>query len=804
MKKQSVPDTIQPILPKKEEKLLKRKLSGKLSGLTEAELLKLKQESDVQSIELELQNEELKLSNSAAQSALQFYDIVQAGYIILSAKGKIVDLWLSTVNLPAKVYSVLKDKQFASYVTEDTRPVFSLFLKDLFTRKVKASCEITLIDGSNLPKYVFLAGTLENNETQCIVAVFDISRRKQAEASAIATGIRYQTLLETASDGIHILDEKGNVIEANATFCKMLGYTHEELVKLNVADWEMQWTGEELLDKVKKVIVSPAVQQTQHRRKDGSICDVEISGVGVKLEGHDYLHASARDITGRKKAESELHRIMSLNNATLESIHNGILVVNHEGKVLKTNARFAQMWHIPQEIINSGNDNKLLRYIIGQLDDPDAFMARVNELYSKPEAESIDLINFKDGRIFERISKPVYLEGKTEGRVWSFLDITEHKRGEKALLESEARFRNMADTAPVLIWVAGPDGRCTYINRPWLDFTGRTVEQELGNGWLERVHPEDAESMFRIFHNSLKSRVKYSMEYRMRHFDGNYRWMLEYGIPRYTSDGIFVGYIGTCVDISESKQAREEIKLMNVELEYRVKQRTQQLENANKELEKFSYSVAHNLRSPLRGIDGWSLALMEEYYEKLDEQGRSYLARVRSEAQLMGNLIDDLLRLAHITRQEMKQVTIDLTALVNDIINQLKKNYPQRKIEFSVQPGLCIQGDPSLLGIVLTNLIDNACKFTGLVPLARIEFGKLESDGKDTFFIRDNGVGFDMNYTKKIFGAFLRMHRAADFPGAGIGLAIVHLIISRHGGRIWAESKQGEGSTFYFTVADNV
>jgi PAS domain S-box-containing protein len=495
---------------------------------------------------------------------------------------------------------------------------------------------------------------------------------------------------------------------------------------------------------------------------------------------------------------------MALNEATLESIHNGILVVDHSGKILKSNTKFAEMHRFPEEIRATNDDKILLNHIIGQLDDPDLFMARVNELYSKPEAESFDLVHFKDGRVFVRISKPMHIGGKAEGRVWSFLDITEHITAEKALRESEARFRNMADTAPVLIWVAGPDGLCTYINKPWLDFTGRTPEQELGNGWLECVHPEDTERMFLIYQDSLMSRNNYSMEYRLLHFDGSYRWMLEYGVPRYTSDGIFVGYIGSCVDISESKQAREEIKLMNDELEHRVKQRTLQLENANKELEKFSYSVAHNLRSPLRGIDGWSLALMEEYNEKLDEQGRTYLARIRSEAQLMGNLIDDLLRLIQFTRLDMQKVTIDLTSLVNDIVNQVVTNYPQRKFEFTVEPGLCIQGDNSLLVIALKSLIDNACKFTGLEPVARIEFGKLEIDGKPNFYIRDNGVGFDMSYAKKIFGAFHRMHRAADFPGAGIELAIVHLIISRHGGRIWAESEQGKGSTFYFTLPDNV
>jgi len=253
-------------------------------------------------------------------------------------------------------------------------------------------------------------------------------------------------------------------------------------------------------------------------------------------------------------------------------------------------------------------------------------------------------------------------------------------------------------------------------------------------------------------------------------------------------------------DITDRKQAEEEIKLLNAELEQRVKQRTLQLENSNKELDAFAYSVSHNLRSPLRGIDGWSLALLEDYNHLLDEQGRTYLFRVRNEAQQMANLIDDLLKLSRVTSVELKQENVDLTVLVQTIANQFMLANPKRKFEFIIEPGIVVQGDISMLQIVLTNLLDNACKYTGPKPFARIEFGKLEIEGKQTFFIRDNGVGFNPDNAKKIFGAFQRMHKPSEFPGSGIGLATVHRIISRHGGRIWAESKPGEGATFYFTI----
>jgi PAS domain S-box-containing protein len=261
---------------------------------------------------------------------------------------------------------------------------------------------------------------------------------------------------------------------------------------------------------------------------------------------------------------------------------------------------------------------------------------------------------------------------------------------------------------------------------------------------------------------------------------------------------LFTGFLR---DISDRKRAEEELHRLNVELEERVRQRTAQLQAAVDELEAFSYSVSHDLHAPLRSIDGFSQALVEDVGPSLPADARNHLDRIRAATHRMGHLIDDLLTLSKVSRGEMKRERIDVSEVATRIFADLGRQAPARSVTLTIAPAMVAHGDARLLRVALENLLDNAWKFTGNQASAHIEIGQMTHDGlAGAFYVRDNGAGFDPTYAEKLFGPFQRLHPASEFPGTGIGLATVRRIVHRHGGRVWAEGQPGKGACFYFTL----
>lgn len=316
---------------------------------------------------------------------------------------------------------------------------------------------------------------------------------------------------------------------------------------------------------------------------------------------------------------------------------------------------------------------------------------------------------------------------------------------------------------------------------------------------------DDAESQFSAWYGGgvSKSRLLPDCHECTAYFpglSGEGKWLHFTAIKMKDVNGATIGAIETLNDITDRKLAEQELLRAYDELDERVKARTRDLEAANRELESFAYSVSHDLRQPLRAIDGFSQALLEEYDDRLDEEGRDYLGRIRAGSQRMGILIDNILRLSRLSREEMHYQDVDLSALASEICEELKGGDPGRHADFIITPGLSVHGDPALLRIALQNLLANAWKFTSQKEHGRIEFGVKEVAGERAFHVSDNGAGFDMAYGDKLFGVFQRLHGAKEFPGTGIGLAIVQRVMHRHGGRVWAEAEVGRGASFYFVL----
>jgi len=313
-----------------------------------------------------------------------------------------------------------------------------------------------------------------------------------------------------------------------------------------------------------------------------------------------------------------------------------------------------------------------------------------------------------------------------------------------------------------------------------------------------------SEGSRKIIEAAVKDAIEHAKPYDLKleitTAKGKHKWVRTIGQP-VMEDGAIVKVWGSFQDITEQKRAEEEIRQLNSNLERRILDRTSELAAANKELEAFSYSVSHDLRAPLRAIDGFSQALLEDYADRLDEQGKDYLSRVRSATQRMGQLIDDMLTLSRVTRVEMLRENVDLSALTADVLAELQQGEPGRKVDWHIEPGLIASCDQRLLRVVLVNLLGNAWKFIGKTANATIDFDAIyNADGTTDFFVRDNGSGFDMLYADKLFGVFQRLHTAAEFPGTGVGLATVQRIIHRHGGQVRGIGTLDQGATFYFSL----
>lgn len=663
-----------------------------------------------------------------------------------------------------------------------------------------------------------------------------------AEHRRTADALRLtQHSVDKASDAIFWISSDARFLYANDAACRATGYTCEELLSLSVPDidpcmnmqaWVIHWANLQQYGSLKF--------ESQHQTRDGHVYPVEVVATLLRTGNQEINFAFVRDITKFKRAEQVQATVYRISEAahstqTLDELYRAIHVIIGELMPAKnffitlydkSTDTFTIPYHVdeynPRQVPPRPHNTKtaiVLRtgeplLTTRQVTDHMAQTGQV-ELFGTPSMDWLGVpLKTQQGDVIGVMVLQTYTDtvriNESDKDVLLFVSgqvamAIERKQVEEALLESEERFRTLFETANDAIMLMD-DNTFIECNPRSAEMYGYSDRNDLIGLTPMDISPyrqpdgrESKEKASEYIRAALGGRPQRFYWQHCRQ-DGTLI-DVEVALNSLNIKGKkYLQAIGR--DITERKQAEEQIRRLNVELEGRIVERTAQLEAANRELEAFSFSVSHDLRAPLRAIDGFSRILLEDYAPQLSPDAQRYLQRVRERTQQMGRLIDDLLALSRLDRQPLNKQNVAMRAIVEQVLESLEDDRRGRQVEIELGELPECNGDPALLRQVWMNLLSNALKFTRGREVALIEVGgSIETNSGCIYFVRDNGAGFDMQYANRLFGVFQRLHKAEEFEGTGIGLVIVQRIVHRHGGRVWAEARVDQGATFYFTLA---
>ncbi|WP_084776870.1 PAS domain-containing protein [Anabaena sp. PCC 7108] len=643
--------------------------------------------------------------------------------------------------------------------------------------------------------------------------ITEITSLKQTQNALSISEERWRLATNAALDAIWEWDAASNMTTFSERWFSLLGETPQSLT-IPKSEWANRLHPDDC-ERVIKSVENHLTNKTPKyhseyrlRHQDGSYKWVASQAIAQwdKQGNPIRMIGSIADITERKQTEQALRESESKFRELAENIHEVFHINSADlSEMLYVNPGYEEIWGRSCESLYQNPES--WNESIHPEDSDRIFAACTRLIQGEPLHEEYRIIRpsgevrWISARVF-----PIYNQsGDILRHAGIAADITNRKLTEIALQHSQERYRSLVEVTAQVTWTTDATGQFTTPQESWEAFTGKSFAEYQGWNWSKSIHPDDQETTKEIWLQALESGDLYENESRILDRYGEYKYFWVRAMPIVETDGSIREWVGACTDITNRKQAELEIRELNEQLEMRVQQRTTELTAANKELESFSYSVSHDLRSPLRGIDGFSKALLERYQDQLDDKGKHYLTRIRKGTQRMGELIDDLLQLSRVTRSQMRLTQVNLSAIAQEIAQELNDRNPERQVNWLISPDLIVSGDQQLLRIVLENLLNNAWKFTSVKIQANIELGCMNSrrnnDSCLAYFVRDNGVGFDATYAHKLFQPFQRLHTVEEFPGTGIGLATVQRIVRRHGGDVWAEGWVGEGAAFYFKLS---